>query len=107
MICVPGGVFFLGGFLHGSPITATVPEHLVQVSTFAMDVDAMTVGSLRTLVNSPAAVTLPISKNPQERVLENACTWLGAEDGANDALPVNCVTGGVAAEICAALRKRL
>lgn len=107
MVCIPGDAFLLGDvrvdFFGGVPAH---PERLVKVSPFYMDVDEFTVGSMRQLVNDGQVTTAPSTPTPIGQPLD-ACTWLGASDGANDALPVTCVNRAAAQAACAALGKRL
>ena len=52
MVCAPGGVFILGS-THFFPVSDDpVPEHLVQLSPFAIDADEVSVGDLRPLVKA-------------------------------------------------------
>lgn len=110
MVCIPGGVFFLGGLLPGSPVVSTTPEHLVKLTPFALDVDEMTVGKVRELANRrkiSADSELPQPQDPNPFKEESACTWLGKDVADNDELPVNCVSRSAARAICSALGKRL
>ncbi|WP_437590996.1 formylglycine-generating enzyme family protein [Sorangium sp. So ce1000] len=111
MVCVPGGVFLLGTPRPGYTVDIdelSQPERLVQLGAFAIDVDEVTVGTVRELV-----ATRKIRSEPAARDVDapgsgpGACTYIGASDGANDALPVNCVTHALAEEVCSALGKRL
>jgi len=107
MVCVDGGAFILGAprfaALLGSYDPA--PEHLVVLDPFALDVDEFTVGALRQLIRD-GKVTGPLRARGQA-VNDEYCTYLGADDGANDAKPVNCIPRDTAVEACAALSKRL
>lgn len=102
MVCVPGGAFLLGSpesFSLGQDLAST-PEHVVELSPFAMDLNEASVGTLRSLVlagklSAPAVTGAPY------------CTWLGTADASNDAMPLNCVTWSEAKSVCAALGKRL
>jgi formylglycine-generating enzyme required for sulfatase activity len=109
MVCVPGGAFVLGSALS-IPIDGRrdgLPEHLVVLSPFAIDVDEITVGQMKTLVGE-GAVDLPPSQPPSnETVSRYACTYDGTASTANDSLPVNCVSFTTAVQACAALGKRL
>lgn len=106
MVCIPGGAFLLGtphSFLNGTE-SAPTPEHVVQLSPFAMDVDEMTVGDYRQLVSS-GQIEAPQAHGTTDTT--QFCTWLGANDATNDAMPVNCVTWTEAKAACASLGKRL
>jgi sulfatase modifying factor 1 len=98
MACVPGGMFLMGSprFL---PLDASdlvpVPEQVVVLSPFFLDVDEVTVAAIRPLVEAGA---LPAPTGGAG----SYCTW-----GRGDALPANCVTWDQAAEACAAFGKRL
>lgn len=106
MVCVPGGAFLLGAprFFYYDDVSAPVPEHMVQLSPFALDADEFTVGAFRQLVAAGSA-SAPVQQG--SIMGSDMCTWLGANDATNDAAPVNCVTVDQAAAACAALGKRL
>ncbi len=106
MVCVPGGAFLLGAprFFYYDDASAPTPEHLVQLSPFAIDADEFTVGALRPLV---AAGTVPAPTQQNSIGGSEMCTWLGKDNAANDAAPVNCVTVDQAVAACAALGERL
>jgi sulfatase modifying factor 1 len=107
-MCAPGGFFILGSarsvnIVQG--VSAPVPEHLVRLDAFAIDLDEVTVGAVRTLVSSqglpPPTVGDPQGFVPQE------CTYLGANASMNDHYPVNCVPWTTANRACQLLGKRL
>jgi formylglycine-generating enzyme required for sulfatase activity len=100
----------------GTP-TAAAPERAVRLDTFLLDVDEMTVGDLRQLVQSgrvafasdagPAVGTLKIvePQNPDTAPggeVDPACTWRGANTDAHDALPLNCISWASADALCRA-----
>jgi formylglycine-generating enzyme required for sulfatase activity len=108
MVCVPGGVFFLGGLLGGSPLARVAhPEHLVQLSPYALDVDEMNVGTVRSLAASGAISVLPRTRDFRGIAPDSACTWVGVLSADNDALPANCLSRAAAEAVCVALGKRL
>ncbi len=111
MACIPGGAFLLGS--ADAPLTALspLPERLVQLSPFLLDVDEMTVGQVASLVLNKTITEEPIQQDqangaaaPTDR---GACMYLGTMEHDNDALPVNCVSHALARQICAAKGKRL
>lgn len=111
MVCVPGGAFLLGTPRPGYTVDLdelSQPERLVQFGAFAIDADEVTVGTVRELVATGQLRTAPVARDLDAPGSDlGACTYLGASNGANDALPVNCVTHALAEEACSALGKRL
>jgi formylglycine-generating enzyme required for sulfatase activity len=108
MICVPGGAFLLGSAKH-PPISAQydpVPEHLVQLSPFALDADEFTVGQYRGLVQA-GDVPEPVPQGSNYDQGDGWCTYLSIMDGSHDAMPVNCLPWSGAQQACAAVGKRL
>ena len=101
MVCVPGGAFLLGSpdYLPTGDLDP-IPEQLVQVSPFALDVDEMTVAKMRALVEA-GMVSAPVKNGPGSAA---RCTFV---DVGNDDMPVNCVSRATARKACAALGKRL
>lgn len=104
MVCVPGGLYLMGSF---APIRvgayADSPERVVRLDPFAMDVDEQRVGTVEALIQQGSVATAPATHN----ALLNFCTFLGLDEHANDAFPVNCTSWQGASEICAAQGKRL
>ena len=103
--CIPGGFFILGDLdAVGAGYTTAyepVPLRPVVVSPFLLDQDEFTVGKLRALVGSGAfSGALPTPATPADQY-EQFCTWLGKDDGTNDALPLNCVPYATAQALCA------
>lgn len=95
MRCVPGGLLILGSsvFLPPSSLDlAPLPERLVRVSPFWMDVDEMTVGQLKLHVEG---MELP----------DELCSYDSSTE--NDALPMNCVTHELAEAACKSQGKEL
>ena len=107
MVCMPGGAFLLGS-THFFPVPHAydpAPQHLVQVSPFAIDQGEFTVGQAQALV-ATGKLTAPLSierstLSPQE------CTYGRAGDPSHAAYPVNCVTWAQADAACRLLGKRL
>jgi formylglycine-generating enzyme required for sulfatase activity len=108
MVCHPGGLFVIGDpyFFPDDPDLAAIPEHLVQLPPFALDEDEVTVGQVRALVGTGEIAGAPLTRGAAGSA-EEACTFLGPANDANDALPVNCISRAVAEDICAVLGKRL
>ena len=101
MVCIPGGALLLGtpDFVPIGWDVDPLPEQLVALSPFALDVDEMTVGRMRALV-AQHGVPAPVPKTPATP----RCTYVATGD---DELPVNCVTPAVARAACQALGRRL
>ena len=109
MACVEGGTFLLGAPRYFSVSTrdAPAPERLVHVGAFALDRDEFSVGRVREFVQSGAVTREPYPFNADPSSGQDYCHYLGANDGDNDALPVNCLDRDLAKELCAAAGKRL
>jgi formylglycine-generating enzyme required for sulfatase activity len=107
MVCIPGGAFLLGSsrYIVLSNSLDPVPEHLVQIHPFAIDRDEVTNGAIRQLVLA-GHVAAPVARDPLD-MYKAHCSWLGANDASNDALPVNCIPWTTARQACSALGKRL
>lgn len=100
-VCIPGGVTVLGEQL----LTAfdrgldPVPLRPAAISPFYLDTTEVTVGTYRNLFGKVRQERAELfDANDRSR---RFCTFLGADDAKNDALPLNCVTWRAAAEICA------
>jgi formylglycine-generating enzyme required for sulfatase activity len=107
IVCVPGG-FFIAGDAAGDPaLGPTSPERYVMVSPFYLDRRETTVGAVRALVREGRVAGAPLVRAADPADPASACTYLGPDDGSNDALPVNCVTRAFAAAVCAAQLNRL
>lgn len=110
MVCIPGGFFVLGDSRSlstgSSPTTDARVERYVTVSPFSMDRDEVTVGFVRGLVQAGRLTDAPTARGPAMSMFED-CTYVGASDPSNDALPVSCITAVAAAHVCEALGKRL
>jgi formylglycine-generating enzyme required for sulfatase activity len=108
MVCVPGGAFLMGA-AHFYPIGGGLdpaPQHVVSLSPFAIDIDEMTVGATRSLVNTRGLLP-PLMGDPDASASPPACTYLGGTDPSHDDLPINCVSWSQANEACKLLGKRL
>jgi formylglycine-generating enzyme len=105
MACIDGGAFLMGDvrLLTRSDLSRAVPERLVALSAYAMDKIEVTVGAFRALVNAGTVKDDFVL----DKVSEASCTYLTKADGANDALPLNCVSAAGADAVCTALGKRL
>jgi formylglycine-generating enzyme len=108
MTCVGGGLFLLGS---PRPIVALEyspsPERLVRISSFALDTDEVTVGSVRELVGRGELSSAPRARSLVPDDSAHACTYLGQNDATNDAFPINCISHALASEVCQRLGKRL
>jgi formylglycine-generating enzyme required for sulfatase activity len=104
MVCVPGGAFLLGN-PHLLPGAAqALPEHLIRVDPFAMDIDEFTVGQMRMLVNAQGLAE-PVRQ--QSETWAHMCSYLSASDPSNDAMPLSCIDADLASQACEILGKRL
>lgn len=109
MRCVKGGVMLLGD-PHAFPTTgdkAPVPERLVKLGAFALDVDEATVGMVRGLIARGLVAGAPTPRAADPQSVEGACFYLGVADPTNDDLPVNCVSQPFARAVCEARGLRL
>lgn len=105
-ICVPSGAFVQGnarGFASHRDALA-IPERLVVLSPFHMDVGEFTIGALRSLRERFPELPEPERRAPD--VFQH-CTYLGPDVDDNDAMPVNCVSRSQAAQLCEARNLRL
>ena len=99
-VCVPGGLFILGA-------APTGPERYVQLAPVYLDRAEMTVGRLRAILREGKVIGAPALRSSDPGLPTSACTWLGLDDPANDALPVNCVSHAFADAVCTAAGRRL
>jgi formylglycine-generating enzyme required for sulfatase activity len=101
--CIQGGFTLLGELaLEGTGLTPEedpVPLRAARLSPFWLDEREVTVGEVRALAPRLPGVAVPLAHDPADDELR-LCTWLGLDDGANDALAVNCVTAGTARAVC-------
>lgn len=103
-VCVPGGFFVLGDLgAVGAGLTTDyepVPLRPVILSPFLIDKYEFTVGRFRALVNEGVFSGTMVNANAPSDPTNQYCTWLGSSDGANDALPLNCVPYDSAVALC-------
>ena len=101
MVCVPGGVFLMGSrtFVPYGPDFDPVPEQLVRVAPFFMDIAELDVATTRGLVERGA-------RAPQGLDYDSRCTYREVP-GENDDSSINCLDRGKARELCEGLGKRL
>jgi len=103
MVCVPGGIFLVGS-VHFFPLDLTlepVPQRLVQLHPFAIDLAEFTVGEVRSLVRTQGL--LP----PVTQTSTPGCTYVSGSDASNDTMPATCVPWSTADQACSLLGKRL
>lgn len=120
--CIPGGAFVRGDLraIALEDLTAPTPEEVVVLSAFYLDQDELTVGQYRRLLLDDPTLPEPISSGSgaiQEPGLSpfipgtndpaGYCTYRGANDSTNDALPLNCVSRALAEQLCRAREMRL
>jgi formylglycine-generating enzyme required for sulfatase activity len=86
---------------------APAPERLVRVGSFQLDVRELRVGPYRELVSAQRIESDALIHDSEGDLIEQACTYLGPDDPANDTLPLNCVSAAGADAACAALGRRL
>jgi formylglycine-generating enzyme required for sulfatase activity len=104
-ICIPGGFTMLGdkaiaGAENASGDLAPIPNRLALLSPFHLDRTEFTVGRFRQLV-AAGKITTALPTGPTSSQLY--CTWRGADDASNDAMPLNCVPFETLASTCAAV----
>ncbi len=108
MSCVPGGAFLLGDATRVALADlgeAAAPEHLVVLPAFHLDREELRVGQLRALLVDHPELSPPLTQQPANAGLAEFCTF--DPSGANDAMPVNCLTWYQAEAYCAARGARL
>jgi formylglycine-generating enzyme required for sulfatase activity len=111
MACLEATAFLLGS---DDPVGVdtdypTAPRVAVRpLFPLFIDRDEMTVGTVRGLVRG-AQIQAPPSDlpAPTDRGYMQACTYLGDADATHDALPLNCISRDLAAQVCAALGESL
>lgn len=107
--CVPGGLTILGdaafeGVGDGSGEMDAIPLRPVLLSPFYLDRTEVTVGRFRALLATGTFEgVLPIVKGDPSIEDAEYCTFLGAGDATNDAMPLNCVGRPTAEAVCATL----
>jgi formylglycine-generating enzyme len=102
MVCIPGGTFLMGSrsFIPFGPAFDPVPEQLVQLSPFWLDVAELDIQTAR---DSVAKAASP----PTMRGLANPDCLYTLEPGDDELASVNCVNRQTAAELCEKQGKRL
>lgn len=101
MVCVPGGVFVLGGvhnFPTGSPFVP-LSERLVRIRPFAIDVDEFKVKDYYRELQQSGGGNLPSPIDP-------LCTYAGTSADRDNRQSMNCVKMTDAALACAASGKK-
>jgi formylglycine-generating enzyme required for sulfatase activity len=97
-VCVPGGVFALGGNFGSVYTPGTLPERAAVVSTFWMDRNEVTVGDLRAAVDAglefPRLPPLDAAESSPQQ-----CTWT-KDPGPNEEYPVVCIDYDAARAFC-------
>ena len=109
MACVRGGAFLMGSqqFFPDTPPTDPLPQHLIVLAPFAIDLAEVTVGQVRALVRA-GTVPAPLARgSAASGVRTDECTYRGAGDASNDGAPANCLPWGTADLACRAMDKRL
>lgn len=101
MVCAPGGLFILGSTDYDNNVDGIVPplpERLVKVDPFFIDVDEVEVQDIQGFV-ARGALPQPLTMDPQGF---GECTFESAA-----AAPVNCIPWQTASTACELLGKRL
>lgn len=101
--CIAGGAMVLGSReLALTPGLPTTPERLVQLSTFWLDRDEVTVGRYRTALAAgyvPAAAPIANEGPIASAVDETACSWSAADRGRENH-PLSCISWDEARAFC-------
>jgi sulfatase modifying factor 1 len=107
MACAAGGAFILGRAQY-LPLgdLDPIPEHLVQLAPFAIDLDEVTVGQIRPLVQA-GRLPAPLIGDTDPTAMPPECTYLGEADSEHDTYPINCLSWSNANLACQLLGKRL
>jgi len=106
MACIPGGVFLLGdpdSPPQPDPLAATIPERLVKVPPFYLDMHEMTVGDFLTLQSQQPALVAPAVKGDDDA--REMCAY--DPSAIDPAAPLNCVGRDAAETYCQVQGKRL
>jgi formylglycine-generating enzyme required for sulfatase activity len=105
-VCIPGGFSILGDYAAvgiDEGLTKVnvdpVPLRPVVLRPFLLDKTEFTVGRFRALVRSGGVPPGMMPQEPSSGV-HSYCTWLGADDGSHDNLPINCLPIGAAVLAC-------
>jgi formylglycine-generating enzyme required for sulfatase activity len=97
VVCVPGGLFVLGGNLGSVAVLATLPERPAIVSRFWIDRNEITVKQMREALAS--GLVSPLFPPAEPDLVQPFCTWTPAP-GANEDLPILCVDFHLARAYC-------
>jgi len=102
MVCVEGGAFLLGSRAYApfGPDFDPVPEQLVRLAPFFLDVDELTVEVIRPLIARGLREPAPASDEQPH------CAYT-QDPGPNESASVNCIDRATAAAACQELGKRL
>jgi formylglycine-generating enzyme required for sulfatase activity len=76
----------------------------VRISPFHLDATELTVGRARAALSADRSLLHAedlVTHDPENQLFD-ACTWLGVDDPANDASPLNCITFDGARRLCSA-----
>ncbi|MCW5831579.1 MAG: SUMF1/EgtB/PvdO family nonheme iron enzyme [Labilithrix sp.] len=101
--CVPGGVVWMGNALRRPGPAGGIAPRLVRISPFRVDLHEVTVGELRA---SGLAVSRDDETDPGVAPESPTCTY-SALAGADEDLPVNCISHALAEAFCRARGKTL
>lgn len=109
MVCVPGGLFVLGDarLLPTNDDFATAPERFVHLSTFAIDRDEVSLGTVRRLFVAGTIARSPGLRSSDPTDSFAFCNYLGPNDPTNDDEPAACLSPETATAVCEKLGKRL
>ncbi len=102
MVCIPGGVFLLGhaSFVPFGAAFDPVPQQLVRVAPFHLDIEEMSIATYRSLLGQG------VPEPDGASTAEPHCRFTAAPMD-HEAESVNCVTHAGAQAACEALGKRL
>lgn len=115
MVCIPGGLFFMGSALAPVPSkdvrAVSYPQRLVAIRSFFMDQYEVTVGEFKAARTSEVDCAQKVPEafcrdesDPNSKALHCTFSPLSSEF---DDLPINCVSWEAAQAHCAASGKRL
>jgi formylglycine-generating enzyme required for sulfatase activity len=100
-VCVPGGAYWMGNpLVRGDGFTDSDQQRLVVLSPFYLDPREVTVGELRSWLDTqPEGPLDVIERSPDPGVPAHFCTFTRAPTDADDR-PVNCVSWETAQRYC-------
>jgi formylglycine-generating enzyme required for sulfatase activity len=102
MVCIHTGAFLLGDTRYVGVETDALPVPVVPVLTghpWFVDVDEMTVGTVRKLIADFKVLPSDVMRKGDPGV-PSTCTYLGVDNPANDAMPINCISQAGALDAC-------